>query len=137
MFVCQHGFLAAGRCPRRLWKSVLISVQSNQPLAWGIGYIVPQFTNTPNFIFAIKQGGLGLTLHSVLAGGLSKMTDIVKKGLKWIFWSLLIKIRHYFVVFSIFFIKFLSFKTNGQGVKFTLFFIYHRKMSFRAPYLYF
>ena len=31
--------------------------------AWGIGYIFPQCTDTPNFIFAIKQGGLGLTLE--------------------------------------------------------------------------
>ena len=37
---------------------------------WGIGYIFPQCTDTPNFIFAIKQRGLGLTLeeqHSLLA----------------------------------------------------------------------
>ena len=31
--------------------------------AWGIGYIFSQCTDTPNFIFAIKQGGLGLTLE--------------------------------------------------------------------------
>ena len=36
---------------------------SNQPLAWGIAYIVAQCTDTPNFIFAIKQGGLGQTLE--------------------------------------------------------------------------
>ena len=29
--------------------------------AWGIGYYFPQCTDTPNFICAIKQPGLGLT----------------------------------------------------------------------------
>ena len=33
-----------------------------KPLVWGIGYIVPQCTDTPNSISAIKQGGLGQTL---------------------------------------------------------------------------
>ena len=36
---------------------------SFQHHVWGIGYIFPQCTDTPNFIFAIKQGGLGLTLE--------------------------------------------------------------------------
>ena len=31
--------------------------------AWGIGYIFPQCTDTSNFICAIKQGGLGLTVE--------------------------------------------------------------------------
>ena len=38
-------------------------VFQNRPLAWEIGYTVPQCTDTPNFIFAIKQGGLGTTLE--------------------------------------------------------------------------
>ena len=38
-------------------------VFQNRPLAWEIGYIVPQCRDTPNFIFAIKQGGFGLTLE--------------------------------------------------------------------------
>ena len=37
--------------------------ESNRPLAWGIEYTVAQCTDTPNFIFAIKQGGLGKTLE--------------------------------------------------------------------------
>ena len=28
----------------------------------GVGYVVSQCTDTPNFIFAIKQEGLGLTV---------------------------------------------------------------------------
>ena len=36
---------------------------SNPPLAWGIGYIVTQCTDTPNFIFEIKKGGLGIALE--------------------------------------------------------------------------
>ena len=32
-------------------------------LAWGIEHTVSQCTDTPNFIFAIKQGGLGKTLE--------------------------------------------------------------------------
>ena len=31
--------------------------------AWGIGYYFPQCTDTPNFIFAIKQRGLGLSIE--------------------------------------------------------------------------
>ena len=31
--------------------------------AWRIECIFPQDRDTPNFIFAIKQGGLGLTLE--------------------------------------------------------------------------
>ena len=34
-----------------------------RPLAWGIVYIVAQCADTPNFIFAIKQGGLEKTLE--------------------------------------------------------------------------
>ena len=37
---------------------------SNGPLLWGMDtYIVTQSTDTANFIFAIKQGGFGLTLR--------------------------------------------------------------------------
>ena len=32
-------------------------------VAWGIEYTVSQCTDTPNFIFVIKQGGLGQTLE--------------------------------------------------------------------------
>ena len=35
----------------------------NPPLAWGIQYTVVQCTDAPNFIFAIKHGGLGKTLE--------------------------------------------------------------------------
>ena len=35
----------------------------DRPLAWGIEYFVCQCTDTPNFIFVIKQGGLGQTLE--------------------------------------------------------------------------
>ena len=38
--------------------------------AWGIVYTVAQCTDIPNFIFAIKQGGLGTTFdiyNSLLA----------------------------------------------------------------------
>ena len=35
----------------------------NRPLAWGIVYTVHKCTDIPNFIFAIKHGGLGLTLE--------------------------------------------------------------------------
>ena len=38
---------------------------SNRPLAWGIGYIVAQCTDTPNLIFAIKQGGLGENFRDI------------------------------------------------------------------------
>ena len=34
-----------------------------RPLAWGIEYTVSQCTDTPNFIFVIKQGGWGKTLE--------------------------------------------------------------------------
>ena len=40
-----------------------ISNSRIDPLAWGIGYIVPQCTDTLNLSFAIKQGGLGKTLE--------------------------------------------------------------------------
>ena len=33
-------------------------------LAWGIEYTVSQCTDTPNFIFVIKQGGLGQILET-------------------------------------------------------------------------
>ena len=48
-------------------KSILWSIP---PLAWEIEYTFAQCTDTPNFIFAIKQGGLGKTLkvyNSLLA----------------------------------------------------------------------
>ena len=35
----------------------------NRPLAWGIVYTVLKCTNTPNLIFAIKQGVLENTLE--------------------------------------------------------------------------
>ena len=35
----------------------------NRSLAWGIEYTVAQCTDTPNSIFAIKQGCLGKTLE--------------------------------------------------------------------------
>ena len=37
--------------------------QSNQPLARGIVYCASQCTDAPNFVFAIKQGGLEKTLE--------------------------------------------------------------------------
>ena len=39
------------------------AVYYSRPLAWGIVYFVSQCIDTPNFIFAIKQGGLGKTLE--------------------------------------------------------------------------
>ena len=49
----------------------------NQPLVWGIGYIVPQCIDTPNFICAIKQEGLGGTLevYDSLSNGLGSTND--------------------------------------------------------------
>ena len=52
------------------WFKLLLGTNKNQPLALGIEYTVAQCADTPNFIFAIKQRGLGLTLeeqHSLLA----------------------------------------------------------------------
>ena len=40
---------------------MLKSLCDNSTLVWGLGYIVAQCTYTPNFIFAIKQGGLDKT----------------------------------------------------------------------------
>ena len=40
-----------------------MSKVSIQPLAWGIWYCASKCTDTPNFIFAIKQEGLGQTLE--------------------------------------------------------------------------
>ena len=37
--------------------------ESIRHLAWGIEYTVSQCANTPNLIFAIKQGGLEKTLE--------------------------------------------------------------------------
>ena len=34
-----------------------------QPLVWGIVYCASQCTDTPNLIYAIKQGGLEKTLE--------------------------------------------------------------------------
>ena len=44
-------------------SKVWLKPRSNQPLAWGIEYTVSQCTDTPNFIYAIKPGGLGKTLE--------------------------------------------------------------------------
>ena len=51
--------------PVELQESYILkfSPRSIRPLTWGIGYIVAQCTDTPNFIFAIKQGGLEKTLE--------------------------------------------------------------------------
>ena len=35
----------------------------DRPLARGIKYTVSQCTDTPNFVFVIKKGGLGQTLE--------------------------------------------------------------------------
>ena len=45
----------------------------NQRLAWRIGYIAAHYTDNPNFIFAIKQGGMETTFeiyNSLLAQGI-------------------------------------------------------------------
>ena len=54
-------------------KSVLVYTEGNDIQspkhgtekyhAWGIGYYFPECTDTPNFICAIKQQGLGLTIE--------------------------------------------------------------------------
>ena len=42
-------------------RELYTSKVSIQPLAWGIGYCASKCTDAPNFIFAIKQGGLETT----------------------------------------------------------------------------
>ena len=44
-------------------KMDFVKKKVDPPLAWVIEYIVSQCTDTPNFIFVIKQGGLGQTLE--------------------------------------------------------------------------
>ena len=42
---------------------ILSKKSANRPLVWGIVCTVAQCTDTPNFIFAIKQGGLETTFE--------------------------------------------------------------------------
>ena len=44
-------------------RELYTSKVSIQHLAWGIGYCASKCTDAPNFILAIKQGGLGKTLE--------------------------------------------------------------------------
>ena len=59
-------------CPKLILTKrwILSKKKVDRPLAWGIEYTVFQCTNTPNFIFVIKQGGFGQTLAGAqIAGG--------------------------------------------------------------------
>ena len=47
----------------KLGVSVLLGTINPIPLAWWIVYSVTKCRDTPNFTFAIKQGGLGKTLE--------------------------------------------------------------------------
>jgi len=49
----------------------------NRPLEWVIGYCASQCTDAPNFIFAIKQGGIKLSHSST---GLESMNDLSWKS---------------------------------------------------------
>ena len=44
-------------------KMDFVKKKVDRPLAWGIEYTVSQCTDTPNFIFVIKQGGFDQTLE--------------------------------------------------------------------------